>query len=84
MSIAELMIKKSIGKLDFNFDPLEMAESMGVEILAFTGSDALQLETLPLHHKDPFDRMIISQALANEFSMLSYDSKFRLYQCKLI
>lgn len=84
MSIAELMIKKSIGKLDFNFDPLEMAENMGVEILAFTGSDALQLETLPLHHKDPFDRMIISQALANKFSMLSYDSKFGFYDCKLI
>lgn len=48
--------------MDFNFDPLEIAENMGVEILAFTGSDALQLETLPLHHKDPFDRMIISQA----------------------
>ena len=84
MSIAELMIKKSIGKLNFNFAPLEMAENMDIEILDFTGFDALQLETLPLHHKDPFDRMIISLALANGFLMLSYDSKFGLYDCKLI
>jgi PIN domain nuclease of toxin-antitoxin system len=84
MSIAELYIKKSIGKLTFTFDMMEMTENMGVEILDFTGSDALQLETLPLHHKDPFDRMIISQALSNNYSVISYDNKFSLYECKLI
>ena len=84
MSIAELMIKKSIGKLNFNFSILKMAENMGIEILDFTGFDALQLETLPLHHKDPFDRMIISQAQANKFSVISYDNKFGFYDCQLI
>lgn len=84
ISIAELMIKKSIGKLAFNFNALEMAENMGIEILGFNGFDALQLETLPLHHKDPFDRMIIAQAQASEFSMISYDKKFSFYDCDLI
>ncbi|NOR80842.1 MAG: PIN domain-containing protein [Methyloprofundus sp.] len=84
MSIAELMIKKSIKKLYFDFDILEMAENMGVEILDFTGTDALQLEALPLHHKDPFDRMIICQAKSNGFSVISYDSKFSFYDCHMI
>ena len=84
MSVAELMIKKSIGKLNFDFYILEMAKEMGIEILDFTGSDALQLETLPLHHKDPFDRMIISQAQENGFSIMSYDNKFESYDCQLI
>jgi len=84
MSVAELMIKKSIGKLNFIFDVMEMAENMGIEILDFTGFDALQLETLPFHHKDPFDRMIISQAQSNKFSMISYDRKFSFYACQLI
>lgn len=84
ISIAELMIKKSIGKLAFNFNALEMAKNMGIEILGFSGFDALQLETLPLHHKDLFDRMIIAQAQASEFSMISYDKKFSFYDCDLI
>ena len=84
MSVAELMIKKSIGKLNFDFDILEMAKNMEIEILNFTGVDALQLETLPLHHKDPFDRMIICQAKSNGFSVISYDNKFGFYDCQLI
>lgn len=68
---------------DFCISP-GIVENMGVEILDFTGFDALQLETLPLHHKDPFDRMIISQALSNNYSVISYDNKFGLYECKLV
>ena len=84
MSKAELMIKKSIGKLDFYFDILEMANNMGIETLDFTGIDALQLGVPPLHHKAPFDRMIISQPQSNKFSMISYDRNFDFYDCQLI
>ncbi len=84
VSVAELEIKKSIGKLDFNFNSIEMSAEMGMEILNFTGFDALQLGSIPFHHKDPFDRMIISQSLANKLTILSYNSKFSLYDCRLI
>jgi PIN domain nuclease of toxin-antitoxin system len=84
MSVAELMIKKSIGKLNFDFDILEMANNMGIEILDFTGLDALQLGTLPSHHKDHFDRLIISQVQSNKFSIISCDRKFDFYNCQLI
>lgn len=84
MSIAELMIKRSIGKIDFEFDPLEVAQKTGLEILSFSGAEAMVLGELPLHHKDPFDRMLIAQALINRLSLMSDDSKFLQYECKVI
>jgi len=84
MSIAELMIKRSIGKIDLEFDPLEMAQKMGLEILSFSGAEAMVLGALPFHHKDPFDRMLIAQALINRLSLMSDDSKFLQYDCKII
>lgn len=84
MSIAELMIKASLGKIDIAFDPLEMAAKMRVDILNFTGVDAMALEGMPYFHKDPFDRMIIAQAATNQLALMSDDSKFLNYDCKVI
>ena len=84
MSIAELMIKHSIGKIHIDFDPLEMAKKMRIEMLDFSGIDAMMLGQLPLHHKDPFDRMIIAQSIGNGFSLMSDDPKFLEYDCKVI
>ncbi len=84
MSIAELMIKHSIGKIDIKFDPVEMALQMGLEILSFSGNEAMILRDLPLHHKDPFDRMLIAQSISNKLALMSDDSKFLKYECKII
>ena len=84
MSIAELMIKTSLGKITITFDPLEMASKMRVEILNFTGVDAMALGDMPYFHKDPFDRMIIAQAVTNQLSLMSDDAKFIKYDCKLV
>jgi PIN domain nuclease of toxin-antitoxin system len=84
MSIAELMIKHSMGKIDIEFDPLEMARKMGLEILNFSGTEAMVLGKLPFHHKDPFDRMLIAQAIINKLALMSDDSQFFKYDCKII
>ena len=84
MSIAELMIKHTIGKIHVEFDPLEMAKQMRIEILSFSGDHAMLLGKMPLHHKDPFDRMIIAQAIANRLPLMSDDPKFTAYNCKII
>jgi PIN domain nuclease of toxin-antitoxin system len=84
MSIAELMIKHSIGKIHIDFDPLEMATQMRIEMLNFSGADAMMLGQLPLHHKDPFDRMIIAQSIVNRLQLMSDDPKFLEYDCKVI
>ncbi len=62
ISIVEIMIKSSMGKLPINFDPADMAEQSGFELLDFSARDALPLKDLPFHHKDPFDRMCVLKA----------------------
>jgi len=84
ISVAELMIKSSTGKLEINFDPVAIALETGFQLLSFSGEDALQLKELPFHHKDPFDRMLITQALSNGYAIMTDDAKFSLYDCKLI
>jgi PIN domain nuclease of toxin-antitoxin system len=83
-SVAELMIKHSIGKLNITFDPVEMANLSGFNLLDFTAHDALQLRDLPMHHKDPFDRMLIAQALQNKYVIMTEDALFKPYACKLV
>ena len=84
MSITEIIIKASIGKLDVNFDPVAIAKQSGFNLLDYRAEDALFLIELPLHHKDPFDRMLIAQAKANDMAIMTNDSLFRLYDCELI
>ncbi|VAW41233.1 hypothetical protein MNBD_GAMMA01-1564 [hydrothermal vent metagenome] len=83
ISITELMIKSSIGKLLLNFDPIAIAKKSGFDLLDFSAMDASALKDLPFHHKDPFDRMLISQALNRKYKIMTADSKFKLYACKL-
>ncbi|HIP59422.1 MAG TPA: type II toxin-antitoxin system VapC family toxin [Campylobacterales bacterium] len=84
VTITELMIKSSIGKLQIDFDPIAIAKESGFEMLDFSGEDALALKEMPFHHKDPFDRMLISQAMNRKFYLMSDDGKFDAYDCKLI
>ena len=84
ITVTELMIKSSIGKLDIDFDVIEVINASGFEQLDFTAADALKLKEMPFHHKDPFDRMLIAQAQENNFFLMSDDSKFSMYECKLI
>ena len=84
ISIAEIMIKSSIGKLRVDYDPVEIALECGFELLDFRAQDALLLKNLPFHHRDPFDRMLISQSLANGYPIVTDDRRFSDYGCKLL
>ena len=84
LSIAELTMKASLGKLELNFEPVEASAEAGVETLPFTAEAAMLLKDLPFHHKDPFDRMIIAQAILGKHPVMSDDSFFRFYPIKVI
>ncbi|MBT3378461.1 MAG: type II toxin-antitoxin system VapC family toxin [Lentisphaerae bacterium] len=84
VSIAEIMIKASIGKLEIDFDPVAAAILTGFEMLDFSGKEALLLRDMPFHHRDPFDRMLIAQSLANRFPLMTDDRRFEEYDCRLI
>ncbi len=82
VSMIELMIKSSLGKLSVDFDPVSIAKESGFELLSFSAEDALPLDTMPLYHKDPFDRMLIAQAINRKYKIMTNDKKFFDYACK--
>lgn len=76
----EIAVKRSVGKLSSTVAAtVEELAGLGILELAITANHAEQLERLPLHHRDPFDRMLIAQALAEDMTIVSADRSFGLY-----
>lgn len=76
----EIVIKSSIGKLDANVAELRKAAlDSGFVELPVLGEHTERLATLSLHHRDPFDRMIVAQALTEPMRLLTGDSKLGQY-----
>ncbi len=84
VSIAEIMIKASLQKLPIDFDPVALAKESGFRLLDFSAEAALLLKDMPFHHKDPFDRMLIAQSIANSYPIMTEDPKIGLYDCQVI
>ena len=81
VSLAELAIKASIGKLAISDAVVRQAiEDLDIRVLPYTAEHALRLFGLPRHHSDPFDRQIIAQALSEKIPVVSPDQKFGLYE----
>lgn len=81
VSIVEIAVKASLGKLAISVDIVRQAiNDLGIRVLPYTAEHAFELFSLPTHHGDPFDRQIISQALVEGFPVVSPDDKFRLYK----
>jgi PIN domain nuclease of toxin-antitoxin system len=80
-SEAEIAIKTRIGKLALKKDELAAICSAAAIIpYPLRRSHVEKLFDLPLHHKDPFDRMIISTALSDNLAVISCDRQFRKYK----
>lgn len=83
VSLWEIAIKVSLGKLVLNkpFDRLfpEQLDFNRIEILDITADSLIKLTTLPFHHRDPFDRLIIAQALVEELPIIGADTAFDAY-----
>lgn len=86
-SIWEIAIKSNIGKLTL-FKPFaelipEQIADNEIEVTSIHFDDLKLVETLPLHHRDPFDRLLIAQAMSRDIAIASDDSHFRSYDVKL-
>jgi PIN domain nuclease of toxin-antitoxin system len=82
VSIWEIAIKLNIGKLKIEHsieDIYQLLAQLKIEILPIDRSDLDRYLTLPLHHRDPFDRLIISQAIERELILISADGAFEPY-----
>ncbi|HZG37949.1 MAG TPA: type II toxin-antitoxin system VapC family toxin [Nodosilinea sp.] len=87
-SVWEMGIKVSIGKLPLP-EPLDRYVStrmtqLGARSLEITAAHALRVAALPLHHRDPFDRMLIAQAQVENMTLVSADSMFNQYEISLL
>ena len=82
-SIWEIQIKVQIGKLKLRLPLKELIRDHqsrnGLILEAIDLSDILRLETLPFHHRDPFDRMIIAQTMQRGFHLVTDDPEFPGY-----
>lgn len=79
----EISLKFSLGKLTLGCKPedlIKVADDMGFTKVTLTPEEAALFHQLPrLAHKDPFDRMLIWQAIANDLTLISVDSHFDNY-----
>ena len=88
-SLREVAIKASLGKLELQgAHTVQELVEVGIdanrlELLGITPAHLEGVRTLPLHHRDPFDRLIIAQALGENLVLLSRDRAFSAYGVEL-
>lgn len=80
----EIAIKKSIGKLDAPDDLVQQLEKQNFQPLSIEINHALYISKLPLHHNDPFDRILIAQAIIENLKLITCDPKFDFYSVSLL
>jgi PIN domain nuclease of toxin-antitoxin system len=81
-SIWEIVIKRRLNRKDFEIDPTLFYRglcSAGYEELFVTAEHALAVEMLPMLHKDPFDRLLLAQAISEELIFLTADETLARY-----
>jgi PIN domain nuclease of toxin-antitoxin system len=86
MSVAsawEIGIKTSLSKLDIA-EPVDLfirtlLDGLGMQLLGIDLRHVAVMQTLPFHHRDPFDRMIVAQALTENCALASNDTIFDTY-----
>jgi PIN domain nuclease of toxin-antitoxin system len=84
----EVSIKMQLGKLRLPDAPAQcvpaFAARQGLQLLSITHNHAFKVFDLPPHHRDPFDRLIIAQAIAEEMTILTADRIFANYPVEIV
>jgi PIN domain nuclease of toxin-antitoxin system len=86
-SLWEIAIKQSLGKLRLLLqldDIVHVVENSSTSLLTVEPNHLIHVATLPFHHKDPFDRLIIAQALAENIPIITSDPHFAKYGIELL
>ena len=84
VSVWEVSIKRAIGKMPAPTDILDRALDAGCLELPVTWEHARAVEAMPLHHADPFDRLLIAQAQVEGLVMVTADRAFSKYDVALL
>lgn len=84
VSFAEVGVKVAVGKLTAPARLKQEVIDEGIKILPLEAEHGLGVADLPLHHRDPFDRLLISQALAEGLTIVTADPGFFDYEVPVI
>ncbi len=84
VTVWEAAIKRGLGKLEAPAGMLRQLEGAGVELLPITARHADLVSSLPPHHRDPFDRLLVAQATIEELPLVSGDQMLRRYDIEVV
>ena len=84
VSSVEIAIKSGLGKLEAPDDLEDEIGLRGFSHLPLRYSHGSGLHTLPPHHQDPFDRMLIAQAIKEKLTIITHDQKFKDYPVEIL
>ena len=84
VSFAEIGVKAAIGKLAVPHDLNAHVVGTGVRVLGLSAEHGLAVASLPLHHRDPFDRLLIAQARQEGLTLVTADTRIRAYDVAVL
>lgn len=84
VSFAEIGVKAAIGKLEVPDDLAEHIRASGLRVLGLSPAHGLGVAKLPAHHRDPFDRLLIAQAITDGLAVVTADARFSDYPITVI
>ncbi len=83
-TIWEIEIKRAVGRLTVTQDLIAKVDDAGFERLAVLFEHASEVGRLPLHHRDPFDRLLIAQARVEGLTLATADEHIRRYDVPVL
>ncbi len=83
-TVWEIEVKRAAGRLEAPGELLEVLERSGIETLPVTAPDAVRAARLPMHHGDPFDRMLVAQAQRLDALVVSRDQALYAYDIEVL
>jgi PIN domain nuclease of toxin-antitoxin system len=83
-TIWEIGIKRALGKLDAPANLVGIVQDEGFHLISITAEHAEAAAALPPHHRDPFDRMLIAQAVIEDLRIATVDARFSDYDAPLM
>jgi len=83
-SLWEMSIKAGLGRLEMPEDLADVLADQSIDVLDVTGRHSFAVRHLPAHHRDPFDRMLVAQALTEDLTLISRDESVRRYDARVL
>lgn len=83
-TIWEIVLKRQAKKMKLAFNPVASIEKTGLKVIPIQIPHVLGIGELPLYHKDPFDRILIAQAIVENLTLVTSDEKIWKYKTSLI